>query len=68
MMLLGITRKLAGLDSLSPITWGLPGPSLPVVNRLISPMAAFGIPKRCEHLQTDPPREDWNGVWVMTSK
>ena len=23
---------------------------------------------RCEHLKNSPPREDWNGVWVMQSK
>ena len=24
--------------------------------------------ERCEHLRADPPAEDWEGVWVMTSK
>jgi adenylate cyclase len=23
---------------------------------------------RCEHLRSEPPGEDWDGVWVMTSK
>lgn len=24
--------------------------------------------ERCEQLRSDPPAEDWDGVWVMTSK
>ena len=24
--------------------------------------------EHCEHLRSDPPAEDWDGVWVMTSK
>jgi len=24
--------------------------------------------ERCEHLKEDPPGDDWDGVWVMTSK
>jgi adenylate cyclase len=24
--------------------------------------------ERCEFLRKNPPREDWNGVWVMKSK
>ncbi|HIA13731.1 MAG TPA: adenylate/guanylate cyclase domain-containing protein [Nitrospirales bacterium] len=24
--------------------------------------------ERCEHLRAHPPEEEWNGVWVMTSK
>jgi len=24
--------------------------------------------ERCEHLKAEPPGDDWNGVWVMTSK
>ena len=23
---------------------------------------------RCQHFQSSPPPEDWDGVWVMTSK
>lgn len=24
--------------------------------------------ERCDHLKNNPPDEDWNGVWIMTSK
>lgn len=24
--------------------------------------------ERCEHIKMYPPKKDWNGVWVMTSK
>jgi len=24
--------------------------------------------ERCNHLSSNPPKEEWNGVWIMTSK
>jgi len=24
--------------------------------------------ERCEHLKSHPPPDDWNGIWIMTSK